>query len=191
MNRTTKLFAGVCALIIFAAVAAYGQMVSAPAAREQALAMTGGGTVDSMELVSGPDGPVYRFIITNAATRFEVSVDASTGNVTGLSSLAAPAPGVTAAPPPATPGPGVMATPTPRHGGTAMPQNPPVSRAAAVDIARAYLASRNIRADFRSVKMDWERGRWVWEVEFRDGRTEIEFYIDVHSGEIVKFEIER
>jgi len=75
---------------------------------------------------------------------------------------------------------------------TARPTNPAISSARAVEIAAAHLASQGIRgATFRSSKMDWERGRWVWEVEFRHGRITYEFYIDVNTGAIVKFEIDR
>jgi len=82
-------------------------------------------------------------------------------------------------------------TQAPAHNRNNRPTNPPVSRAQAIDIANAYLAQQGISAQFRADSgMDWERGRWVWELEFRGGGMVYEFYIDVNTGEIVKFEAE-
>ncbi|MCL2573505.1 MAG: copper amine oxidase N-terminal domain-containing protein [Defluviitaleaceae bacterium] len=73
------------------------------------------------------------------------------------------------------------------------PTNPAISLQNAIDIAYNDLASRNISATFHSDSgMDWERGQWVWELEFRiDGsRTIVEYYINIDIGTIVKFEID-
>jgi len=158
--------------------------VTALEARDAALAMTGGGTVSALELVSPPGSdPVYQIVIVNDGARYEVSVNARTGDVLRLASNREAAGQAAAAPGPDR---------RPSSSRFFRPRNPPVSRADAIEIAYAYLASRGISASFRRDSgIDRERGRWVWELEFRDGRTELEFYIDVDTGEIVKFEIER
>ena len=79
-----------------------------------------------------------------------------------------------------------------RQGGR--PSNPAISLQRAIEIAEADLLARGIAATFHSDSgMDWERGQWVWELEFRvtnapRGRHVIEYYINVDTGAIVKFE---
>jgi len=72
------------------------------------------------------------------------------------------------------------------------PTNPTISLEQAIEIAYADLATRGINATYRSNSgMDWERGRWVWELLFRthgERMPLIEFYICADSGDIVKFE---
>jgi len=74
------------------------------------------------------------------------------------------------------------------------PSNPAISLQRAIEIAEADLVRRGINATFHSNSgMDWERGQWVWEIEFRvvnapRGRHVIEYYINVDTGAIVKFE---
>jgi len=74
------------------------------------------------------------------------------------------------------------------------PRNPAVSLTDAIEIAATFLESHGIEATFGGHSgMDWEWGRWVWEITFRDAtdrRLAYEFYIDVNTGEIVKFETE-
>ena len=83
------------------------------------------------------------------------------------------------------------ATQTPHTRGN-RPTNPAISLERAIEIAYEYLASQGINATYRSNSgMDWERGQWVWELLFRtqgERMPLIEFYINVDSGEIVKFE---
>ncbi|MCL2190532.1 MAG: PepSY domain-containing protein [Treponema sp.] len=73
-----------------------------------------------------------------------------------------------------------------------MPSNPNVSLEDAIGIAAGYLDSRGIEAVFaRHSGMGLERGRWVWELEFRNvhnQRIVYELYVDVDTGEVVKFE---
>jgi len=80
------------------------------------------------------------------------------------------------------------------EGETERPTNPDISRDEAVEIAYEYLKGRGISATFKEDSgMDWKRGRWVWELEFRDDENNeivYEFYIDVSTGYIVKFERE-
>ena len=95
-----------------------------------------------------------------------------------------------------TPTPRPTATPSHRGGSDrgSRPTNPAISLERAIEIAYDDLARRGITADFRRDSgIDWERGQWVWELEFRvpnasRGRRVIEFYINVDTGSIVKFE---
>jgi len=72
------------------------------------------------------------------------------------------------------------------------PQNPAISLEQAIEIAEAYLDSRGLEAVFSGHSgMDRERGRWVWDIQFSNVRfptVKYEFYIDVETGAIVKFE---
>jgi len=72
------------------------------------------------------------------------------------------------------------------------PSNPAISLDRAIEIAYADLAVRGINATYRTNSgMSWERGQWVWELEFRthgERMPIIEFYINVDNGNIVKFE---
>ena len=74
------------------------------------------------------------------------------------------------------------------------PTDPAVSLDMARAIAEEDLASRGITATFRAHSgMSWERRQWVWELEFSPTgqRGVIEYYINVHTGAIVKFEWDR
>ena len=76
----------------------------------------------------------------------------------------------------------------------ARPTNPAISLEGAVQIAAEDLRNRGIDASLRSNSgMSWERNQWVWELEFRPttGRAVIEYYINVDTGAIVKFEWDR
>jgi len=187
------------AAVLFFTVQVYSQVLSVPEAREAALAITGGGTITSLELTPGDAGSVYHIVIVNNAVRYEVTINAQTGDVLRLTSAPAGTapvaqPGAQASPSPS-PQPGgifignVVPRPPSRPGG---PANPPVSAQRAVEIARDHLVSigvTNVRFDY--VYLDWERGRWVWSVEF-DGRGwDYEFYIDVNTGAIIDFRIDR
>ena len=72
------------------------------------------------------------------------------------------------------------------------PSNPAISLQRAIEIAEADLARRGINATFRRDSgMSWERGQWVWELEFRtqgERMPIIEYYINVDNGNIAKFE---
>ena len=74
------------------------------------------------------------------------------------------------------------------------PTNPAISLERAIEIAQADLVSRSINAIFRTDSgMSWERRQWVWELEFSpvgQGGV-IEYYINVHTGAIVKYEWDR
>jgi uncharacterized membrane protein YkoI len=72
------------------------------------------------------------------------------------------------------------------------PTNPAISLDAAIEIGYEELASRGHEGTFRNQSgMDWERGQWVWELEYRvdGGRLPfVEMYVNVDTGQIVKFE---
>ncbi|MCL2841358.1 MAG: stalk domain-containing protein [Defluviitaleaceae bacterium] len=93
-----------------------------------------------------------------------------------------------------TPSPQPTNPPATSSGQGNRPQNPAISLQRAIEIAEADLVRRGITANFHSNSgMDWERGQWVWELEFRvvdapRGRHVIEYYINVDTGAIVKFE---
>ena len=113
-------------------------------------------------------------------------------------STPAPSPPPTATPvPPSTPSHTTPSSNNQSQGSSSRsirPSNPAISLEMAIELAYADLAARGIDATFRRDSgMDWERGQWVWELEFRPttGRGEIEFYINVDTGEIVKFEWDR
>jgi len=196
----TSIFAAAFLVVGYAQTAAHAQTISASEAIERALATTGGGTVNSLELLSDPaEGSVYRIVISGNAMRFEVIVSAATGGIVRLNAGdAAVPPRGTAHGSPHTQvvpqGEGIIiGVVRPRHparpGG---PVNPPISAQRAVEIARDHLVSTGVtNARFDYVYMDIERGRWVWSVEFNGARgREYEFYIDVSTGHIVKFEID-
>ena len=194
-----KILTSVFALAFFAAVTtqAHGQTgISAPQAMEIALAMTGGGTVNSLELDAGTGAAesMFRIVIVNNAVRYEVSVNAQTGVIVRLSTGQVGAPPAAAVQPVPRQGAqphgggvhvgNVVPRPPARQGG---PANPPISAQRAVELARNHLVSMGVtHARFDYVYMDIERGRWVWSVEF-DGRgRDYEFYIDVNTGEFLE-----
>jgi len=191
----------------FFAVQVHAQNISALQARELALSVTGGGTVSNLELVSDPTvGPVYQIVVTNDGVRHEVSINASTGEIFRL--IAGQVPGGTAV---AAAGGGtqpsrhvtrqgidltalgITPAPPPHPFRLFRPRNPPVTRASAVEIGYLFLASRGFPyATFRRHSgTERDYGRWAWELYFMDGWTEIELYIDMHSGEVVRFDIDR
>ena len=189
-----KILLGILALSFFAAQA-HAQMISAVQARETALAMTGGGTISSLELSSDPAaGSVYNIVVMHNNVRYDLVIGAQTGEVIRITSgqpgVAAPAPQIAV---PQQQGGifvgNVVPRPPRRPGG---PANPPVSAQRAVEIARDHLVAIGVTsARFDYVYLDWERGRWVWSVEFDGpGSLDYEFYIDVNTGAIIHFEID-
>jgi len=198
-----NILMGIFALIFFTAQI-HAQTISAVQARELALAVTGGGTVSSLELLTDPAiGPVYHIVVIYNDLRHEVSINAVTAEVFRLTAVqAAEAEPTTArAPEPARhvtrqgidlTALGITPASPPRFS-LFRPRNPPVSRANAVEIGYQFLASRGFpHATFRrhdGVERDY--GRWAWELYFLDGWTEIELYVDMHSGEVVRFDIDR
>ncbi|MDR0511480.1 MAG: PepSY domain-containing protein [Treponema sp.] len=181
-----------CAFVFFFfAVSVYAQTITAAQAGERAVSMVGGGTVSSLELVNQAGvGQVYRIVVINNAVRYDVTISV-TGDVISLTSGHAGA--IAGAVTPAQHDGifiGTVVPRPPRRSGS--PANPAISAQRAVEIARDHLVSIGVtQARFDYVYMDWERGRWVWSVEFDAPRgVSYEFYIDVSSGAIVEFQID-
>lgn len=64
------------------------------------------------------------------------------------------------------------------------PVNPPVTFYRAVEIAMAHAGEG---AWLDEVSMDFERGMWVWEIEFGfDCGSEVEIYVDIITGEVLR-----
>ena len=192
-----KILIGIFTAAFFAAQL-HAQTISAAQAMETALSVTGGGTISSLELFADPAiGPVYQIVVVNNNIRHDVSINAATGELIRLTAgqpAAESAPGrhvtrqgidLTAL--------GITPAPPPHRFRLFRPRNPPVSRANAVEIGYLFLASQGFpHATFRrhdGVERDY--GRWAWELYFLDGWTEIELYVDMHSGEVVRFDIDR
>ncbi|MCL2371783.1 MAG: stalk domain-containing protein [Defluviitaleaceae bacterium] len=74
------------------------------------------------------------------------------------------------------------------------PASPTITPARAIELAYEELSRLGIEASHRaSSGLDFEQGRWVWELEFRAaqryrGHHIIEFYICAGTGEVVKME---
>ena len=92
-------------------------------------------------------------------------------------------------------------SPNPPGGGGSSPSPGPVppgggnttiSLERAIGIAQADLTTRGIGANHIGSSTGTERGVRVWELEFRrtDNGRVIEYYIDMNTGAIVKFERE-
>ena len=118
----------------------------------------------------------------------DVHWDGNTGTV-----YVGSVPGSTPSPSPSpNPTPSPSPSPNPSPGPGNRPSNPAISLQRAIEIAYDDLARRGIDATFhRDSGIDWERGQWVWELEFRthgERMPIIEFYINVDNGNIVKFE---
>ena len=203
-----RVFLSFFAVVVFAA-AAHAQAISAAEASEHAVSVVGGGMVSSLELINEPAfGIGYQIVIINAGMRYEIFVSAATGDILRLVSIpgdhAALAPAALAAAAPAAvhlnrqginlTELGITPGPPPHWFRIFRPRNPPVSRASAVEIGYIYL--RQVRgishATFRrhsGIERDY--GRWAWELYFMDGWTEIELYIDMHSGDVVVVRFDR
>jgi len=113
------------------------------------------------------------------------------GNAGAADSITTPQPAPIAIEPTLQPTPAPTPQP-PVSGRGNRPTNPAISLERAIEIAYADIAYRGISATFRRDSgMSWERGQWVWELEFRtqgERMPIIEFYINVDNGSIVKFE---
>jgi len=193
-----KIFNVVFALTIFAIgnTQLYGQAVSAIEARDLAISVVGGGTVTELELTHDPaGGSVYHIVVVNNYVRYDVFINAGTGEVfrltTGQVPLGEVQPVGTGPTPAASPATASQDNRTQRV--RRNPFRPRVSRAEAVEIGYAFLAYRGFpNASFRRHSgIDFEWGRWAWELYFWDIGLEIELYIDMHTGDVVNFEIER
>ena len=73
------------------------------------------------------------------------------------------------------------------------PTNASITRERAEQIASGWLSQNGITDARRDggTSMDFEYGRWVWEVEYQNRTHEWDFYIDVNTGEVVNVKVER
>ncbi|MCL2192267.1 MAG: PepSY domain-containing protein [Treponema sp.] len=166
-----------------------GQTISALEARDLAISMVGGGMVTELKLVQDPaEGLVYHVVVVNNYIRYDVLINAGTGEVFRLSTGA-----IQPVAPTTTASPGTATQDNRTQRIRRNPFRPRVSRAEAVEIGYAFLASRGFpNASFRRHSgIDFEWGRWAWELYFWDVGVEIELYIDMHTGDVTNFDIER
>ena len=72
------------------------------------------------------------------------------------------------------------------------PTNPSITKERADEIAVEWLRARGHTGTWRDggIKMDFEYGRWVWELERKINRQEWDFYICVMTGEIVHVDVD-
>ena len=167
-----KIFAGIFALAFIAVVSVqvYGQTgISAPQAREIVLGITGGGTVNSLELVSSPTGPVYQIVVTHNATRYEISLNAQTGQIIRLISGQ---------------GGGMPQTP----GIPRVPQIPQIfaQGGARLDEAAATALARSGGGVVRHVCVDWEQGVAVYHVRIYRNGNRMDYHLDRQSLTVVQ-----
>jgi len=143
--------------------------------------------------INGESGDIIS--LARYTTEYITAQDPEEAELATPTQLITPEPSHTSIPQP-TPEPVPESTPEPTnipaHNRDNRPSNPAISLERAVEIAYADLADRGINATYRSNSgMDWERGQWVWELLFRtqgERMPFIEFYINVDTGNIVKFE---
>jgi len=164
--------------------------ISSQSAREIAIENASGGEVRDIMLFTDNGVLTFEVDVRNGETRYMVYVNATSGTFIRMNTYTDT---VTAVQPVPVAQPQTYVQPAyqgnSRQGRSERPANPAISADRAIEIANEELSRRGISgATLRKHYMDWERGQWVWEVEFRNGRTEYEIYINVDTGEIVKFE---
>ena len=138
-------------------------LITVPQAREIAFSMASGGNVSALELVSGADGVfAYNIIIDGNAARYEVSINARTGEIFRFFANRPPAPDA----------PFEMALSSViAHG--AVPQV-----AAQLDQAAAVALARAGGGAVRHICLDWERGHAVYHVRVYNNGNRMDYYID-------------
>lgn len=159
---------------------------------------------------------VYEFRFRAGQTQYEYKLNANTGEIRAkvresvLSPSASPTepvmPSIPAgSAPPVETAPQVSAAPGPDQSAAPAATQPPASqppattpapsqsamyigmdRAKAIALEHAGLAAAQVR--FTQLQTDWEDGRMVYEVEFRQGRTEYEYEIDASTGRILDWD---
>ena len=189
------------------------EQITSQRAREIAVEFVGYGTVHDIRAFTEEGILNFEVEIRQGTVRYVVQINGVNGNVINLSSYtddtateqatqatsetnnAEPIPQATPDPPQAqepTSAPTQEATQQPASSQDNRPTNPAISLDRAIEIAYADIAARGINATFRTDSgMSWERGQWVWELEFRtqgERMPIIEFYINADNGNIVKFE---
>ncbi|MCL2566327.1 MAG: hypothetical protein FWE24_11080 [Defluviitaleaceae bacterium] len=174
------------------------EQITSQRAREIAAQFVGYGTVHDIRAFTEDGILNFEVEIRQGAVRYVVQINGVNGNVINLSSYTDDTGAEqtisetnnTEPTPQTTPDPTPPQAPVSSQGNR--PANPVISLDRAIEIAYADIAARGINATFRTDSgMSWERGQWVWELEFRthgERMPIIEFYINVDNGNIVKFE---
>ena len=144
-----------------AAESASARPISVPEAREAALSMAGGGTVSALELLSYTGrGLVYHIVVVNDAARYEIFMDAHTGDIFRFTSGKAP---------------GMLALDIAWLGGDAV--QPSVNRPRLDEAAAAALAASG-GGMVRHICLDWERGTAVYHVRVYHNGNRIDYHLD-------------
>jgi len=172
--------------------------ISSQLARDIAIEFVGHGTTRDVLLFTENGVLIFEVEVRHEDVRYMVYIIAANGNVLRMSRFEDGFQGITTLPeiitPSPNPSPSPSPSPSPGNDRGNRPTNPAISLERAIEIAQADLARRGISATFRRDSgMDWERNQWVWELEFRPttGSGTIEYYINVNTGAIVKFEWDR
>ncbi len=172
-------------------------------ARELALAHAGvpeSGAEFSREALADDNGiMVYEFRFSTGDARYEYMINANTGEVRGMVKEALVTPGPETAQPvlPTLPAgsesvPPVETAPQPSAApptSTAPSQAQPsamyigMDRAKSIALEHAGFTADQVR--FTHTRMDRENGAVVYEIEFRQGRTEYEYEIDAATGRVL------
>ena len=66
-----------------------------------------------------------------------------------------------------------------------------IGREKALEAALAHAGLSQSQVRETEAELDWEKGRMVYEVEFKASGTEYDYEIDAKTGEVVRFESER
>lgn len=146
-------------------------------AKEIALTKVGGGTVREIELDYEHGILVYEVEIKYNGIKYEVDVNAETGEIVKFKSeYSSNTAALSTSQPTAT------STPS-QSGSTASGQ---ISYEKAKEIALAKVGGGTIK----DIELDYEKGRLVYEVEVKYNSREYEVKIDAATGEIVKYRID-
>ena len=65
---------------------------------------------------------------------------------------------------------------------------PELTEEQALAIALEHAGLTEEQLDFSNVHLDRDDGRWVYEIEFREGRIEYEYAVRASDGKIVDFD---
>ncbi len=65
---------------------------------------------------------------------------------------------------------------------------PELTEDQAFAIALEHAGLTEEQLDFSNVHLDRDDGRWVYEIEFREGRIEYEYAVNASSGKIVDYD---
>ena len=66
--------------------------------------------------------------------------------------------------------------------------DPELTEAQAVAIALEHAGLTEEQVAYLNVHLDRDDGRWVYEIEFREGRTEYEYSVRASDGKIVDYD---